>query len=153
MKLLMLVIAGAMLNGFAICILGAQTNDPPRPKWQPVERSVETREQLDEALKKRWPPEMIRGLCNSTPPTPGSFQNLVALGPKWEGDMYAGEKTGFDRIWWYATLKDGKLDEYSLNATKGKKNWIVEMGTQRTLARPPITRDVKTPGRGTGVKH
>ena len=102
--------------------------------------------QLNEALKARWPPDLIRAFCKSNPTTPSSFQNLVALGPTWEGVLYEGEKTGFDKVWWYASLVDGKLDEYSLNATKGRKNWIIELGKQQTLARQPFIRVDKTRG-------
>lgn len=93
--------------------------------------------QLDSALRKRWPLERIQRICKVNPPTPGSLQNLVALGTVWDGELYGDQKTGFDRIYWYASVRSNRLDEYSLNATKGHQNWIVEIGDEESLSKPP----------------
>ncbi|MBI1177456.1 hypothetical protein GC207_08460 [bacterium] len=115
-------------------------------KWHPVEHTVSTQEQLNSALMARWPVRLIGEYCRSVRSTPATFQNLVASGDYWENDLYRGEKTGFDRIWWYASLTNGMLDEYSLNATKGRKHWIVEFGNLQTLTRPPNIPKSMGPG-------
>jgi hypothetical protein len=98
---------------------------------------VTTAKQLASALEARWELELIHCYCEATPPTPDGFQNLVALGESWRGTLHEGTASGFDRIWWYASLQDGKLHEYSVNAAKGRKHWIVEIGDGETLAKPP----------------
>src|SRR2546430_290911 len=124
MKLVLFVTVGVTLVLLTACMAERRPPKPVRAEWKPWREPVLTADQLNSALEARWTPEMIRAFCNSTPPTSGSLQNLVALGPAWNGVLYKDLKTGFDSIWWYASTKNNKLDEYSLNATKGHKNWI-----------------------------
>jgi hypothetical protein len=61
----------------------------------------------------------------------------VALSPTWEGVLYSGELNGFDKITWYATLKEGRADKYSLNVNRGNDYWVLEIGNERTLQTQP----------------
>jgi hypothetical protein len=104
---------------------------------------VTTAQQLASALEVRWELERIRAYCDATPPTPDSIQNLVPLGEEfggkeWRGTLHQGKPSGFDRIWWYAAVRNGKLDEYSVNAIKGRKRWIIEIGNEQSLLKPPV---------------
>src|SRR5690242_6114251 len=105
------------------CASGRRSAPSVHALWQPWTNQVTTSEQLASALEARWSLGTIRAYCSSTTPTPGSFQNLVALGKSWRGNLYENEASGFDRVWWYASTRSGKLDEYSVNATKGRKHW------------------------------
>jgi hypothetical protein len=109
-------------------------------QWRPWTNEVTTAEQLGSALEARWSLEMIRFHCDVVTPTPLSIQNLVVMGEEWRGSLYPyeAEASGID-ISWYASARNGKLEVYSLNAAKGRKRWIVEMGNQETLLRPPIS--------------
>jgi hypothetical protein len=93
---------------------------------------------MSSALEARWELEMIRIYCHVTPPTPDSVQNLVALGEAWQGVLHHDKASGFDRICWYASTQNGRLHRYSLNATKGRKHWIIEIGDERSLSKPPV---------------
>src|SRR5438034_10386444 len=93
--------------------------------WRPWTNQVTTAQELAAALEARWSPEMIRAYCRATAPTPGSVQNLVALGEEWQGNLHEKEAPDFDRVWWYASTRNGKLDKYSVNATKGRRHWII----------------------------
>ena len=138
MKLVLLVAIGSTLVFFPACIPERSVRDVVSVEWKPWGEPVLNENQLNQALEARWSLGMIRALCNSIPPTPGSDQNLVALKPSWKGVLYKHQKTGFDSIWWYAGTVSNRLDAYSLNATKGHKNWILEIAREKSLTLPPL---------------
>jgi hypothetical protein len=132
--------AAAAIASLLICGCTSSKRAAPifQAHWQPWTNNVTTVEQLASALESRWSLESIQAYCNATAPTPDSVQNLVALGEEWRGNLHTNEATGFDRVWWYASTRLGRLDKYSVNATKGHKHWIIEIGNQQSLTRPPI---------------
>ena len=54
-----------------------------------------------------------------------------------DGVLYSGELTGFDEITWYASLKEGRADKYSLNVNRGNDFWLLEIGIESTLQAQP----------------
>lgn len=109
-------------------------------RWRPWTNAVVNPEQLAHALEERWSMEAIRVACQSSSPTPGYVPNLGARTEGWEGDLHKDSLSEFDRLWWYAgILPDGTL-LYSVNARKGKRFWIVEIGNQQVLAVPPLPK-------------
>ena len=106
-------------------------------RWHPWTNQVTTAQDLAAAIQARWTLARIRAYCASTAPTSRGIQNLVALGEAWHGNLHENEASEFDRLWWYASTRSGKLDKYSVNATKGRKHWIIEIGNERSLADPP----------------
>lgn len=91
-------------------------------------------------LEKRWPLEVIQQFCTSKNRWDRLNQNLVLDGERsWKGELYRGKKTGFDRIWWYATI-EGKRIAYSLNVTRGDDAWNLEIGGNKSLRSPPKRR-------------
>ncbi len=142
MKQIICLISVVLLLSIPACV--SKGPEATTARWQPWHGQISNQEELNEALKARWPLNLLRTYCKAIPPTPGSFQNLVALGKSWEGTLYVDGKTGFDKVWWYASLEGNKLDQYSLNATKGTNNWIVELGNLRTLVHPPRIPDYRT---------
>lgn len=75
------------------------------------------------------------------------YQNLVADTPEvWKGRLYANTDTGFDRIFWYATVEKGRVLEYSLNVERGDDYWLLEIGSPETIHHPPqVTPDPSQP--------
>ena len=107
-------------------------------EWHPCTEQVSSADQLSAVLESRWRVESIFPACNIVGPFPEDGQNLVTIGQEtWEGVLYKGKNIGFDRIWWYASLKNGKLDKYSLNVSKGRTLWVLEIGDQKRLAELP----------------
>ena len=98
------------------------------------------------ALERRWPRDSIVRFCSQGRRFWNGCQNLVAIprceqkGETWKADLFKGTETGFDRVWWYATVCDSKIELYSLNASRGNDHWVLEIGD---LARLAIQPDVE----------
>jgi hypothetical protein len=137
-----IAVAGTALFTAAVIVWGCALQRYPTTavsaQWQPWTNPVTTAKQLSSALEVRWQLEMIRAYCEATPPTPDSVQNLVALGEEWHGTLHEDRAREFNRIWWYASTRDGQLDKYSVNAAKGRKHWIIEIGNEQSLSQPPV---------------
>jgi hypothetical protein len=73
---------------------------------------------LTKALERRWPLSGIRISCISERRHNDASQNLVAFSPVWNGILYSGVATGFDKIAWYASTRNGRVDQYSLGASR-----------------------------------
>jgi len=127
------------------CASGSRSTAYIHEHWQPWTNEVTTAKQLASALEARWGMEMIRAYCDAMHPTPNSIQNLVALGEEWRETLHEGKPSGFDHVWWYASTRNGKLNKYSVNATKGRKHWIIEIGDEQTLSRPPVLSRTSKP--------
>lgn len=134
------VAGAAFMVGLILCGCASGRRSAPvvHTHWQPWTNEVTTAKQLASALESRWDLETIRAYCEATRPTPDSIQNLVALGEFWKGNLHEGKASGFDRVSWYAAVRNGKLEEYSVNATKGRKHWILEIGNQESLSKLPV---------------
>ena len=134
-----------------VCVLGAcgkpshqqATSPTPTPTPDPVASAAEAKvafaspEALTKALERRWPLSAIRTFCIPERRHNNRYQNLVAYSPRWDGVLYSGELTGFDGITWYASLKEGRADVYSLNVNRGNDHWLLEIGGERTLQAQP----------------
>ena len=94
-------------------------------------------------LEERWSLDDIRAFCIPERRHNPFYQNLVAIADEiWKGKLYMNEETGFDKIWWYATVNDGKLDAYSLGVSRGLDYWSLEGGSPETVHIPPnVTPD------------
>ena len=92
---------------------------------------------LTQALERRWPLAAIRMFCIPERRHNPAYQNLVAESPVWKGVLYSGESTGFDKIAWYANVKKGRVDQYSLGVYRGKDFWLLDGGDEQTLQSPP----------------
>lgn len=118
-------------------------NATPSPLYLPVLSPAEAKvafassDGLTKALERRWPLVAIRTYCIPERRHNPLYQNLVAESPVWDGVLYSGESTGFDKIAWYATTKMGRVYQYSLGVNRGKDFWLLEIGDERTLQAPP----------------
>jgi hypothetical protein len=118
-------------------------NVTPTPTPGPVLTAAEAKSACDspeafaKALERRWPLSAIRTYCIPERRHNNRYQNLVAYSPIWEGALHSGDLTGFDEIAWYCTLKDGRVDKYSLGVRRGRDSWLLEIGEERTLQRQP----------------
>ena len=94
-------------------------------------------------LEQRWSLANIRSFCVPERRHNPLFQNLVVDSPDaWKGRLYPDRQTGFDRISWYATVRGGRLLEYSLGVQRGDDYWLLEIGSPETVGKPPhVTPD------------
>ena len=146
----------SIVLAFSIALLGCSTNGlhPEQTavpwkqlaeEWRPYTNQISSPVQLTAVLESRWPLVSILPACKAIGPFPKGGQNLVTVGQNtWEGVLHKGKRTGFDRIWWYARLKDDKLDKYSLNVVKGHRLWVLEIGDQQRLRELPWILREKT---------
>ena len=135
-------------------LLNACHREPPRSMLPPPAAATSTPTSgppttpaaLAAALERRWPLENIARFCSPERRWWPGCQNLVASpmctdsqekGEVWKGDLFKGAETGFDRIWWYATVCGNRIQAYSLNAKRGEDNWGIEIGTLDTLTVQP----------------
>jgi hypothetical protein len=99
------------------------------------------------SLEQRWSLEAIRKFCIPERRHDEAYQNLVAMAETWEGQLYSEKKTGFDKIFWYATVKSGRVTTYSLNVSRGDDFWLLEIVDRDQMDRPPIVEpDASNPG-------
>jgi hypothetical protein len=91
-------------------------------------------------LEQRWPLAAIQAFCIPERRHNNGYQNLVAGfdGPVvWHGSLYLGVATGFDKIAWYANTKDGRATKFSLGVERGKDFWLLEIGAEESMKKPP----------------
>ena len=104
--------------------------------------AFDSKDALTKALERRWPLAAIRAYCIPERRHKDEFQNLVAYSPRWDGTLYSGVATGWDKIAWYATTKNGRTDQYSLGVFRDKDFWLLEIGDEYTLqTRPDYSPD------------
>jgi hypothetical protein len=152
LSLAIMKIIRAALVFFALCLVTscAQHSQPaqsanatPTPLTAAVLSPAEAKTAFDsadgltKALERRWPLTAIRTYCIPERRHNPAYQNLVAYSPVWKGILFSRESTGFDKIAWYACLKKGRVDQYSLGVYRGKDFWLLEIGDQHTLEAPP----------------
>jgi hypothetical protein len=117
----------------------AQQSTPP-----PAELPLTSPPGFTAALERRWPLQNIVRYCTHERRSWNGCQNLVTIprceknGKVWEEDLFKGAETGFDRVWWYATVCGDKIETYSLNARRGADFWNIEISTLERLATPPV---------------
>ena len=92
---------------------------------------------LTEMLEKRWPIAAIQEFCIPERRHDNRYQNLVALGVVWEGNLHQNASSGFDKIAWYATTQEGRSEKFSLGIWRGADFWVLEGGSEQTVQRPP----------------
>jgi hypothetical protein len=94
-------------------------------------------------LEQRWSLADIRAFCIQARRHNPEYQNLVVDWPEaWKGRLYSDQRTGFDRIFWYATVRDGRVLEYSLGVYRGDDFWLLEIGGPDAADTPPnVTPD------------
>jgi hypothetical protein len=92
---------------------------------------------LTKMLEQRWPVPAIKDFCISERRHDDRYQNLVAFGVVWEGRLHQNAASGFDKIAWYATTKDGRAEQFSLGVSRGADFWLLEIGSEQTVQRPP----------------
>jgi hypothetical protein len=108
--------------------------------------ALESPAALTRALERRWPLTAIRTFCILERQHDDRSQNLVAYS-QWKGVLYPSIATGFDKISWYASTKDGRAEQYSLGVNRGTDFWLLEIGDENTLQAPPeYSPDPNRPG-------
>jgi hypothetical protein len=143
---------------FAICIVLGLAGCGEMSRVTPLQSSgmspaeakaaFSSTEALTKALERRWPVSAIKVFCTSERRHDPEWQNLVPdSGVKWEEDLYPNSDTGFDKIYWYANVENGRATTYSLNARRGHDSWLIEIGGEELIRKPPdATPDPKRPG-------
>lgn len=111
-----------------------------RAYWKPWTQSITNAASMQAALEARWSPEMLLAFRKLNRPTPNTFQNLVATMPGWRGRLYEDRTNKVGMIQWHTSSRHGEFDEYSLNIYYKGWHWIVELGGQKSLARPPLMK-------------
>jgi len=117
----------------------ANTSPSPTVAVSAAEAKVafDSPDALTKALERRWPLNAIRIYCIPERRHNNAYQNLVAYSPVWNGLLYSGVATGFDKIAWYASTNKGRADQYSLGVNRGNDFWLLEIGDESTLQAPP----------------
>jgi hypothetical protein len=104
-------------------------------------------EEVTALLEKRWSLADVRKFAIPERRHNDAYQNLVLDTPEiWAGRLYCDQTTGFDSIEWYATVENGRAKAYSLQAMRGKDNWLLEIGTPSSVEKPPVVEpDFRAP--------
>ena len=104
-------------------------------------------EEFTAFLEKRWPLGDVRRFAIPERRHNDGWQNLVPYTPEiWAGRLYCDKTTGFDSIEWYASIEKGSVNEYSLNAIRGKDFWLLEGGNPGSAQKPPnVEPDFRAP--------
>jgi hypothetical protein len=139
------------------CAIKSQQSSSADSDWPPSARaavysttaapSLNSPEGFSRLLEQRWSLADIRAFCIPERRHNDMYQNLVVSTPEvWKGRLYGDRPTGFDRISWYATVRDGSIQEYSLEVYRGSDFWSLEIGSPETLRTPPqVTPDSSAP--------
>jgi hypothetical protein len=106
-------------------------------RWEPWLGPVESSQEMQHALEKRWDLTRLLAYCNSVPATKGYFLKNLPKPVAWKGVLYKN-RSEFSELSWEASVKNGRLDQYTLRARKGNRCWDIEYGDQTTLARHPV---------------
>jgi len=98
-------------------------------------------------LEKRWSVADVRKFAIPERRHNDAYQNLVLDTPEaWAGRLYCDKTTGFDSIEWYATVENGRVKEYSLQAMRGKDFWLLEIGNAASVQKAPVVEpDFRAP--------
>jgi hypothetical protein len=104
-------------------------------------------EEVTALLEKRWSVADVRKFAILERRHNSAYQNLVLDTPEaWAGRLYCDKATGLDSIEWYATVENGRVKEYSLQARRGKDFWLLEIGNAATVQKPPVVQpDFRAP--------
>jgi hypothetical protein len=94
-------------------------------------------EGMTKVLEEKWPIAAIVEFSIPERRHDNRCQNLVAYGEVWKGNLHAKETTGFDKIAWYATTKNGRAEQFSLGVWRGQDFWLLEGGAEESLQRVP----------------
>jgi hypothetical protein len=157
--LISLILLGCLLGGCRQH--SSQTVTPKASPLAPVASAVsaadakvgfDSPEGLTKLLERRWPIAAINEYCIPERRHNDAYQNLVAFGIVWKGEIHQGVATGFDKIDWYATTKNGRADQYSLGAHRGKDYWLIELGWEGGMQKPPDFSPDSTKPRFVGHK-
>ena len=134
-----------LLAGFAYGCQRRTTTSAttPSPSTTPADVPLTSPAGVTAALERRWPLQNIARYCSHERRFWHGCQNLVRIphceqnGEVWEADLFKGTETGFDHVWWYATVCDRKIQAYSVNANRGSDHWVIEIGVLDSLETPP----------------
>jgi|SRR4030095_6700096 hypothetical protein len=130
----------------------AQTPGPTAIKEQPLDArsGFSSAELMTKFLEQRWPIWKIRKFCTTERRHNPFYQQLVAYeenGPVWEGTLHSTRYSSLDKIAWYATTKNGRVDLFQLSAKRGSDFWVLEISNEDMMTRPPYyTPDPTWPG-------
>ncbi len=99
-------------------------------------------------LEQRWSLADIKRFCIPERRANPFMQNLVRQAQEiWEGKLYSGQQSGFDEISWYANVREGRVEKYSLNVQRGEDYWNLEIASPERTQRPPdVEPDPSYPG-------
>ena len=104
---------------------------PPSVSEKEARSAFGSPESLTRLLETRWPIAAIRTFCIPERRHNNLYQNLVTdTKIVWRGTIHRNAKTGFNKIEWYATTKNGRVLEYSLGVERGKDFWLIEIGSE-----------------------
>jgi hypothetical protein len=127
---------------------GQQSSSSSPEDWPPSARAAvyvptatpgfDSPEAVTRWLEQRWSLADIRSFCIPERRHNDAYQNLViTTAQTWKGRLYADTVTGFDRIIWYGTVQEDRLQKYSLEAYRGKDFWLLEIGSPESSGTPP----------------
>ena len=95
-------------------------------------------EEVTALLEQRWSLADVKKFAIPERRHNNSYQNLVIDTPEvWAGRLYCDKATGFDSIQWYATVENGRVEVYSLEAMRGKDFWLLEIQDPVSVQKPP----------------
>tara|TARA_R110002049_G_scaffold274276_1_gene452207 strand:+ start:842 stop:1441 length:600 start_codon:yes stop_codon:yes gene_type:complete len=135
-----------LLCGTAILMVvwSCQPTDSDAPAGNATQEKTESPQQLTSpaevtaALEARWSLDDINTYCIQERRVNPTCQNLVTdVGVTWKGVLYENVPTDSKSISWYGTAVEGRLHEYSLNASRGDSNWNLEIGNVNSFDRQP----------------
>ena len=86
-----------------------------------VTNSVASAEQMTSALEMRWDLRAMHRFCKETETWPRNYATMAPRAGDWEGELYRGKKTEFDRIYWY-----GNPSRFTVEVFRGKKVWVID---------------------------
>jgi len=125
------------------------------------QKSISSPAELTALLEKRWPLASIRRFCINERRHWNGWQNLVTgfhrpgctAPATWNGVLYEGQRTGFDKISWYGDACDGTAETYSLGVKRGNDFWLLEIGSPKSFANRPIVEPSPKEARFIHGKH
>lgn len=129
------------------CSSHSATTAPPKMSSTPpvatVASAIEAKAAFDSAealtrmLERRWPVAAIQAYSELEKEYDPEVPDVANFDGFWKGTLYPGVDTGFDKIAWYATTLNGRVQQFTLGGWRGQYFAVLEVGSEETVQRPP----------------